>query len=99
MNEMNPGKTQGAEKQARPDGAARTETAESKSVLDGLQRLGDGELHEVVKCCGEILAAREKERRDNALLEIQKIASEYGLTVNVKGTAVKRRKARRAKTK
>jgi len=52
-------------------------------VLDALGGLTDDELHGVVKRVGEILAAREKERKAEALKEIQRIAKEAGLHVGV----------------
>jgi hypothetical protein len=54
-----------------------------ESVLDGLSRLTDEELRGVVKHAGEILAARDKERKAEALHEIQRIAKEAGLHVGV----------------
>lgn len=78
--------------------AGKPATGEKQTgVLEALERLPDEELHGVVKRCGEILDAREKERREEALKEIQKIAHEHGLNVNVKEAPAKRRK--HAKTK
>ena len=69
-----------------------------ESVLKALGQLTDDDLREVVKRCGENLAAREKDRREEALKEIQKIAKEHGLNVDVKARPAKRRRAAKAKS-
>jgi hypothetical protein len=67
------------------------------AVLDGLDRLTDADLRDVVTKAGAILAAREKERKAEALREIQKIARAHGLNVDV--NEGKRRRGRPAKAK
>jgi hypothetical protein len=66
------------------------------SVLKALGQLTDDDLREVVKRCGENLGARDKQRREDAVKEIHKIAKEFGLSVDVKGRPAKRRKTTKA---
>ena len=66
-------------------------------VLAALEGLPDEELREVVKKGQALLAAREQERRREALREIQRIAREHGLTVE--GGEPKRRRGRPPKEK
>ena len=61
------------------------------AVLDGLDKLTESDLKDVIKKAGAILAAREKERKAEALREIQKIARAHGLNVDVKEPAQRKR--------
>ena len=79
--------------------ASEAGASAAKDVLTALEALTDAELNGVVERCGVIMAAREKERRDQALAEIQKIAKEAGLVIDLKNPPPKRRRAPRAKPK
>jgi hypothetical protein len=61
-------------------------------VLDALEGLPDAELREVVKRGQAILAARDQERRREAVREIERLAREHGLKVDIDGH--KRRRGR-----
>ena len=60
------------------------------SVLHSLDRLSDSDLREVVKKGEELLAARENERKQEALDEIKRLAKEHGLKVSVNDPTRKR---------
>ncbi|MDP2619206.1 MAG: hypothetical protein Q8P46_03370 [Hyphomicrobiales bacterium] len=68
-----------------------SETEASAGVIAGLDRLADSDLRAVMKKASDILAGREKERKAEALREIQKIARAHGLNVDVKDGAKARR--------
>jgi hypothetical protein len=76
------------------DGGA---TPAGQGVLERLDELSDAELEAVAKRAGELLAAREKQRRADALREIERIAKEHGLSVDVKDPARKRGRPRKLK--
>lgn len=67
-----------------------------EEILGGLEKLSDDDLRAVGKRSGALLESREKERRADALREIQKIAKAHGLNVDVKEAA---RRGRPAKAK
>jgi hypothetical protein len=66
-------------------------------IMGGLEKLTDDDLRTVGKRTGALLESREKERRAEALREIQKIAKAHGLNVDVKEGA-QRKRGRPAKT-
>ena len=63
---------------------AKNQAGGASAVLEALSRLSDDELREVIEKGGELLKEREKERRRGALREIQRLAREHGITVDVK---------------
>jgi nucleotide-binding universal stress UspA family protein len=76
-----------------------TENKEQMSkaaVLTALEKLTDSELQEVAKRAQAIPKERETERRREALREIQRLAKEHGIKVDVKEG---RRRGRPAKAK
>lgn len=54
------------------------------AVLEALAKLSDEDLQEVGERCRELLKARETDRRREALREIQRLAKEHGIKVDVK---------------
>lgn len=60
------------------------------AVLAALEKLSDPELEEVAKRAQAIPKEREKERRREALREIQRLAKEHGIQVDVKKEGRKR---------
>jgi hypothetical protein len=65
-----------------------------EGILGGLEKLSDDDLRTVGKRTGALLESREKERRAEALREIQKIAKAHGLNVDVKESARRGRPAK-----
>lgn len=63
--------------------AAKVE-ANKSGVLDTLEKLTDAGLQEVIKRAQALLKEREQERRREALREIQRLAKEHGIKVDVK---------------
>jgi hypothetical protein len=63
--------------------------------LAALEALADEELRAVIAQATQLLAAREIERRKQALAQIRQIAKESGLTVSVKEPARKRGRPRK----
>jgi AT hook motif len=63
--------------------------------LAALEALADEELRAVIAQATQLLAAREIERRKQALAQIRQIARENGLTVSVKEPARKRGRPRK----
>jgi hypothetical protein len=86
------------------DALAIQETPSSGNVVDALERLADAELSAVIKKAQTLLAAREQERRQSAekkkqeaqreaLREIQRLAKQHGLKIDV-AAAAKRKPGR-----
>lgn len=66
-------------------------------MIETLEKLPDAELQEVLKKGQAILKARELERRRGAVREIQKLAREHGLSVDVGDRHRKRDRPPKAK--
>ncbi len=75
--------------------AAKAE-ADKSGVLGALDKLTDAGLQEVIKRAQALLKEREQERRREALREIQRLAKEHGIEVDVKEG---RKRGRPAKAK
>jgi hypothetical protein len=75
--------------------AAKAE-ADKSGVLVALEKLTDAGLHEVIKRSQALLKEREQDRRREALREIQRLAKEHGIEVDVKEG---RRRGRPAKAR
>jgi transcription initiation factor TFIIIB Brf1 subunit/transcription initiation factor TFIIB len=84
------------------------ESSGSGNVIDALEKLADADLRAAINKAQTILAAREEERRraadrekqeqqKEALREIQRLAKQFGLKVDV--TAEKRKPGRPRKAK
>jgi myosin heavy subunit len=58
--------------------------ADKSGVLAALEKLTDAGLQEVIKRAQTLLKEREQERRREALREIQRLAKEHGIEVDVK---------------
>jgi hypothetical protein len=67
------------------------EKPDPAAMLDALGRMPDDDLRELVKRGQAILAAREQERRREAVKEIERLAKAHGLKVDV---GEKRRRGR-----
>lgn len=88
MNDENPSfPAQAAPPAPEPPAAA--------AILEALGNMPDAALLEVVQKGRAILAAREKERRAEALREIQRLAKAHGLAVDVKDPKRKRGRPRK----
>jgi hypothetical protein len=68
-------------------------------IVAALEKLSLEDLREVVRRGGELLAVKEKEGQQAALQEIQRIAREYGLSVDVKGHSAGKRRGRPPKVR
>jgi hypothetical protein len=75
---------------------SKNQACGAAAVLDALSRLPDTELQEVLGKGQELLKEREKERRRSALREIQRLAKEHGIKVDLKE---QRKRGRPAKAK
>ncbi len=75
---------------------AKSEAGNKAAVIEALARLPDKDLQEVLDKGRELLKEREKERRRGALREIQRLAKEHGIKVDLKE---QRKRGRPAKAK
>jgi hypothetical protein len=63
---------------------AKNEAGGKAAAIDALTKLPDKDLKEVLDKGRELLEEREKERRRGALREIQRLAKEHGIKIDVK---------------
>lgn len=65
--------------------------------LPALEGLSDDELRELVKRAQALLHERDREKRQQAVREIERLAKEHGIELEVKGQ--RKRRGRRPKPK